>query len=247
MLNNKTIEFNANNTRKLFGVSLGEYFDIENILENSDEYTIIYLEMSNNISGLCIKDKDNKLIAVNSNLSKGRQRYTLAHELCHLLFHDDGCYICSTSIEKDKKNASIEYEADIFASYLLAPSYSFYEKYSQYLEKYNRIIDVAVELEHHFGMSHLSIITRLLLEKNISSNEYDKCFSYSPISISHKLGLSISLYMPTKINKTTGKYIRLANELVEENKISNSKYEQLLLDAYREDMVYGEDTYNEID
>ena len=46
--------------------------------------------MSENISGLCIKEGKNKIIAINSNSSKGRQRFTIAHELCHyyyILFH----------------------------------------------------------------------------------------------------------------------------------------------------------------
>ena len=247
MINYKDLEYKANAMRKNFDVSQNEYFDIEHILENINDFTIVYLEMSDNISGLCIKEDSNKIIAVNTNLSKGRQRFTLAHELCHLFYHDEGCYICSSVIEKDKTDKNKEYEADIFASYLLAPTYIFTEKYLYYYQKYNNNLLAAVDLEHTFCMSHKAILTRLLFEKLIKKEEYDKYSITSPMGYSHKLGLSVELYKPTRIIKTVGKYIRLSNKLYEEEKISSSKYEQLLLDAFRDDLVYGEDEIDEID
>ena len=39
--------------------------------------------------------------------------------------------------------------------------------------------------------------------------------------------------------KTTGQYIRLADKLYREEIISTGKYEEILLDAFRDDLVYG--------
>ena len=45
---------------------------------------------------------------------------------------------------------------------------------------------------------------------------------------------------------TTGQYIRLADDLYNSEIISTGKYEEMLLDAFREDLVYGEDSGDEL-
>ena len=42
--------------------------------------------------------------------------------------------------------------------------------------------------------------------------------------------------------KTTGQYIRMADKLYNEEIISTGKYEEMLLDAFREDLVFGDDS-----
>jgi hypothetical protein len=57
-----------------------------------------------------------------------------------------------------------------------------------------------------------------------------------------KLGYDASLYLPLPDNKqymTNGSYIKLAEELKEKDIISDGKYEELLLDAFRPDMVFN--------
>ena len=75
------------------------------VLSKLPDLTILFYPMSDNTSGMCIKNIDginvNELkemgdskvksskdmfICINSNMSKGRQRFTLAHELYNLLF-----------------------------------------------------------------------------------------------------------------------------------------------------------------
>ena len=46
---------------------------------------------------------------------------------------------------------------------------------------------------------------------------------------------------------TTGRYINLANKLKENDLVSNAKYEQFLLECFREDLVYGDGGDGEID
>ena len=56
------------------------------------------------------------------------------------------------------------------------------------------------------------------------------------------LGYDTRLYKPTPIDnntKTVGHYIRITNNLFNNGIISNGKYEELLLEAFREDLVYG--------
>ena len=60
-------------------------------------------------------------------MSKGRQRFTLAHELYHLLFEEDkrDLIICEASNDDDS-----EIEANIFASYLIM-TYEGLERYAK--------------------------------------------------------------------------------------------------------------------
>lgn len=68
-----------------------------------------------------------------------------------------------------------------------------------------------------------------------------------------KLGYSGGLYTPSPENKsyfTTGEYIRKVESISEKELISNGKREEMLLDAFRADIVYnlneeGMDMYDE--
>lgn len=247
MVNSRDIEFNAMELRKKFKIENELYVSIEEILESIDDITIVNIKMSDRISGLCIRTGNNKIIAVNSSLSLGRQRFTIAHELCHLYYHDEGCYVCSKDFSDDKSLKNIEYEADMFASYFLAPYYLLTEKFRELKNDKNDLMTICVKLEQCFGMSHLSLIRRLHDNKLITIGEYNNLAVRKPISFSQKAGLSTKLYEPTNINKTVGKYVRLSNELLDNGLISNSKYEELLLDAFREDLVYGSELVDVID
>ena len=62
------------------------------------------------------------------------------------------------------------------------------------------------------------------------------------ISSAMKLGFDIRLYLPTPVEKryfTFGKYINLVKKIKDRELISAGKYEELLLDEFRRDVVYG--------
>ena len=80
------------------------------VLSKFSKLSILIYPMSKNTSGLCINEENIPIIGINSNHSKGRQKFTLAHELYHLLFEDiNDIIICN-----DDKNDS-EVVADSFA------------------------------------------------------------------------------------------------------------------------------------
>ncbi len=65
------------------------------------------------------------------------------------------------------------------------------------------------------------------------------------IASARRLGYDDELYTPTSEDKqyaTLGKYIKLVERLKEEGLISYGKYEELLLNGFRGDIVYGLDT-----
>ena len=78
-LNSEAVRF-----REKVGYSNREPIDVESVVLKMENYTLVKLELSNNISGMCIVDENSKVIAINSSMSVGRQRFTIAHELYHL-------------------------------------------------------------------------------------------------------------------------------------------------------------------
>ena len=82
--------------------------------------TIVKFPFSQRISGMCTKVDDDLVICINSTTSYGRQRFTLAHELYHILYETiEGRVVCDMQMGDDKSDS--EKEADIFAGYLLMP------------------------------------------------------------------------------------------------------------------------------
>ena len=239
------ISYHSYETRKILGLNENSPIDIEDVILNNSEYTLIYKPMSNKISGLCIKEGNNKIIAVNSNFSKGRQKFTMAHELCHLYYHDDGIYICSSRIGDDKLN-DYEKEADLFASLFLAPNSAFYSDYMMLYNTQSDIEHICIKLEQKYGLSHMATLIRLKINKLISDKEFNR-LQMSPIKLASSLGYSTELFLPTKKNTTMGRYISLAKELLDKDKISINKYESLLLDGNRQDLLDGDDQYGGID
>ena len=229
-------------TRRLWnedGYSPIDIFAIVNGWKNH-KITLIKYPMSSRISGMCTKENDDIIICINSTTSYGRQRFTLAHELYHVLYEENmHRVICDMNMSLNKSNSEIE--ADHFASYLLMPYDALYN-YEQDKSKWN--LEKIIDAEQFFQISHQAILHRLTHDLIISKSMADK---YRNIIVSleaAKLGYSKDLYLPTLKNQqyfTTGEYIRKVQLLSNKDLISNGKKEELLMDAYRADIVYNFD------
>lgn len=202
--------------------------------------TIVKYPMSSRISGMCTKEKEDIIICINSTTSYGRQRFTLAHELYHVLYEEDmQRVICDMSMSDDKSES--EKEADQFASYLLMP-YDALLEYEYDKTKWN--LEKVIDAQQFFQISHQAMLYRLVCDKLISDESANE---YKTIMVSieaAKLGYGKELYFPTAKNKqyfTTGEFIRKVEKLAEKELISQGKKEELLLDAYRADIVYNFD------
>jgi len=179
------------------------------------------------VSGICIRDGKNKIIGVNSTSTYGRQRFTIAHELYHLYFHEDfEGVVCFTDLEMSKSPR--EKEADMFASYFLAP----YEALAYFIrrqlrkEKQGLDIEDVVRIEQHFGMSRQVMLWRLINDGYLKSEKAETMKTGIIVS-TRKLGYDDILYTPTPEDKryaTFGKYIRLAEELKDRELVSTGKY-----------------------
>lgn len=235
-LNSKAIQL-----RKELGEDDFSPIDIFPLAQNIEKLTLFYYPLGENISGACVKSHDMSIIAINSGMSYGRQRFTLAHEFYHLYFDSSTTH---TICHKDLSTTSnIEKEANFFASYFLMPYSSLDICLNETFNSKNAplSLNAIVKIEQFFGISRQALLVRLVDEKRIAT-PIDPAFQSDIINSARKLGYDTKLYLPnqeTEKRRVYGHYIKMTEDLLNADLISNGKYEQLLLDAYREDLVYG--------
>lgn len=108
----KSPEEIANIVRHKLGISKGPVPNLVNLLENSGVVIVKTDLFTDKIDGLStISDKGVRIIFLNKRMSNDRQRFSLAHELGHLIMHFD--------IPNIPEN--VEDEANDFASEFLMP------------------------------------------------------------------------------------------------------------------------------
>ena len=229
-------------TRKIWNEDTYSPIDIFAIINGwkDKKITLVKYPMSSRISGMCTKEKEDIVICINSATSYGRQRFTLAHELYHVLYEENlQRVICDMNMSGDKPES--EQEADQFASYLLMP----YDALLEYEEDRSKwTIEKVIDAEQFFQISYQAMLHRLVRDGMLSNREADQ---YKTITVSMeaaRLGYGKELYFPTEKNKqyfTTGEYIRKVEKLAEMDLISEGKKDELLLEAYRADIVYNYD------
>jgi Zn-dependent peptidase ImmA (M78 family) len=227
--------------RKRLGQDASSPVDIFRLILSDENLTLIFLPMGDRISGISIRLDNSMLLGINSTLSHGRQRFTAAHELFHLFYDEHfGMRICAKNkVSKDET----ENEADRFASYFLAPYEALQEFIRDRLKKERSplMVEDVIRIEQHFGLSRHATLVRLQREGYLTEKEAKK-MQTGIVALARRLGYDTALYLPTPEEKqyaTFGKYVALAKRLREEELVSHGKYEELLLDGFRYDIVYG--------
>lgn len=228
--------------RKTLNEDSSSPVDIFSLINNMKNVTLVFYPMSDRISGMCIKEGNSKVIAINSNMSYGRQRFTAAHEIYHLFFESElRSVICEKDISDLKSDS--EKEADKFASYFLAP----YDSLREYLEEHgmldNHVINIedVINMQQFYQLSHQAMLYRLVYDGYLDWNTYNNL----KMAVSQKamrLGYDDRLYKASQEEKkyfSIGEYVRKVEKLKDKDLISNGKYEELLLDAFRADIVYN--------
>lgn len=234
------IDAMALSLRKELGEDFTSPIDIFSLAKSIDNLSVVFYPLGENISGMCIKNNGTNLIAINSGMSLGRQRFSLAHEFYHLKF--DESFTKSVSLIKIGGDNEREKEADLFASHLLLPTIALYNALQDTKEISSEKV---ICLEQYFGMSRQAILYRLKSEGKIDNNIYNE-MQTDVIHSALKFGYDTDLYKASNKMITLGQYIRLADELYNKEMISTSKYEEILLDAFRDDLVYGEGLEDEL-
>lgn len=228
--------------RKTLGEDGESPVDIFALAQQIEKLTLVCYPMGKNISGICIKGSQSNVIAINSAMTVGRQRFSLAHELYHLYFDSNMKAICAKKIGD---GSDIEKEADIFASYFLMPSLGLRTKAELLQTKSGQktLSDVdVVRIENWFQISHQATVIRLKREGLLESQAAEEMMTKPVLRLAETCGYSGDLYRPTNPSKqytTLGHYISQAQKVLELELVSEGKYEELLMDAFRADLVYG--------
>lgn len=216
--------------RRYFGYGTTEPIDVISLLIARDDYTIVRLPMSSNISGMCIVDQGSKIIAINSMMSQGRQRFTVSHELYHIeIERTKSGVVCKSGAKQDS-----EREADRFASYFLLPS----DALEWFIDSC-RITDWKekdiIKLSQMFRMSCQAVIYRLRQEGAIDDIRYHGLMNQNIPKLAGDMGQDMSLYMKTSgidEERSYGEYRRLLANAKKEEKISDSLYRQFAIEGF---------------
>lgn len=242
----------ARQVRKRLGADEASPIDVFSLAHSIPNLTLVFYPMSERLSGMCIKNHGKPIIAINSTMSLGRQRFSMAHELYHL-YYDEGhpltyytekrqLTICARTIGAGN---DVEKAADQFASFLLMPPVALSGLIETIESRSESGLDIqhVVWLEQFFGVSRQALLYRLAYDRVLTTEQTER-FKQNVIRSASQLGYDDSLYKPLpeeKQKKTYGYYVQLAEELLEKGLISLGKYEQLLLESFRPDIVYGEE------
>jgi len=218
--------------------------DIFSVAQNIDGLTIVFYPMGDNLSGMCIKGQDgNDLVAINSGMTLGRQRFSLAHEFYHLYYDKNMVSVCNKKINS---GAETEKCADIFATYFLMPDAALVNMADRLANdnpdlKLN-LYDI-IRIEQYFGVSHQAAVYRLMNMRYLDADRGNEYLNFAVRHIAEKIGYRDDLYRPAPESRrymTYGNYISQAEKLYSNDLISSGKYDELLLDAFRTDLVYGD-------
>lgn len=150
----------ARRVRFALGIPDGPITDIADILEKNG---IIIIEINTDMekfSGMSAQTQNGvKIIFLNGNMSNDRKRFTIAHELGHIVMH-----IPFIAISEDR---DLENEANVFAGEFLMPYKDFRKDVSQYLS-YNDLDMLKV----YWRASKQAIIRKAYQNQIISPQRY---------------------------------------------------------------------------
>lgn len=230
MLKERYIEYKANRFREEHGFSTTEPVDVYKLLAKLNVITV-FNGMTDNFSGMAIKNSYGNFMLVNSNDILARQHFTVGHELYHLFIQENfENRICQVGLF-DKKDRE-EYNADWFSSYLLMPEDGIFELLPEEELGLNKIsLDTLVKMEQYFGVSRLALLNRLMFIDLINKTQKEVLRDAGNIKKNAlQMGYSDELYESGNNNKVIGDYGERAKKLYDKERISETDFYGLMHD-----------------
>lgn len=178
----------AEEVRAQLRLGLGPVGDVDRVCEMLGVTVLrapLGLDLSRTISGAFFNHPEVGFsILVNLEMTPGRRRFTVAHELAHALFHSDEKYVLSFA-QKDPK----ERFADSFAGEFLMPS----EGLRRMMEEHEfgpRITDPAdvIHLQRAYNVSYATALVRLLQARFLTREAYEEFKGVRPVIFARSLG-----------------------------------------------------------
>lgn len=192
--------------------------------------TLVYRPLSENSFGISCRSGEKRFVLINSRSTRGRQHFTIAHELYHLYFDENPAphMCCGGPATSEEKNANR------FASALLMPREGILSCVSGE-EITSHYVDIAtiLRMEQLFGVSHSTLLIRLKDLGLISSTRFDALERISVRETAREWGYDSALYESGNDGVVIGDFGEKARRLFESGKISEGHYNELM------NMLYG--------
>lgn len=192
---------------------------------------VMYRPLSERACGLSMRSSDGKLkfMLINSKNSRGRQHFTICHELFHL-YYDEAPkpHVCGTpGLEKDPA----EINANAFASALLLPCEGVLQEIpADEIKNQNISMATMLRLEQLFEVSHQSLCYCLRHMKLMTEDELQRHIEESQqiqlIALSY--GYDTAIYQEGNDGLVIGDFGEKARRLFDEERISEGHYVELL-------------------
>lgn len=214
----------AEKFRYKVGSSLSEPINAKTLVRKLN-ITLVYRPLSENSFGISCRAGEKRFMLVNSKSTRGRQHFTIAHELYHLYFDEKPVphMCCGGPAKGEEKNANR------FASALLMPREGILSNVSGgEIAAHNVNIATILRMEQLFGVSHSTLLIRLRDLGLISSVRYDELDSIPVKDTAREWGYDSALYENGNEGVVISDFGEKAHLLLEKGKISEGHYYELM-------------------
>jgi Zn-dependent peptidase ImmA (M78 family) len=154
-------EESAQRVRDALGLGDDPINDLVALVERLG-YPVVYRQLPANMHGLNVRDMregpTTRVIVVSTRSPWTQQRYTLAHELCHALYDDDGQVIVDLV---DVPERLPELRAECFARHLLLPRRGLARDVSDARKRGLGWADLIAHLVVRWGISRVALLRAL--------------------------------------------------------------------------------------
>jgi len=222
-----TAENLAAKFRVEIGFSLVEQISVKTVLRKMNILTL-FRPLSERSYGLSLKSKaGNCFMLVNSNTTRGRQHFTIAHELYHLYYDENPTpHVCT---DEQDASAVAEKNADLFASSLLMPREGVLQIVSIEESVERKIaLSTIIKLEQFFSVSRQSLLFRLKAIGLLTEAGLQSLLKIPVVESAKQYGYDTALYSKGNENLVIGDFGEKARKLYDSGKISEGHYQELI-------------------
>jgi len=210
--------------RSQTGISLTDPISVKTLIRKLG-ITLVYRPLSDTSYGISCKSNSGKMfILVNSTSTRGRQHFTIAHELYHLFYDENPVpHLCSVQSSVAEKNANR------FASALLMPKEGILNMVSSEDITVHKVSLASVlRMEQFFGTSRTTLLYRLKDLNLITQDKVDELKRVPVKDSAREYGYDLSLYNPGNEGVVISDFGEKARLLYEKEVISEGHYQELL-------------------
>jgi Zn-dependent peptidase ImmA (M78 family)/transcriptional regulator with XRE-family HTH domain len=211
----------AREVREYLGLGMGP---VGNLFRVVDEQFLVFRlplgkELRTSPSGLFLNHSQAGFcIAVNCEMTFGRQIFTLAHEIGHAFFHSQQTPALISMVGAPVIRERL---ADAFAGEFLVPGDTLSKLVRELDVIGEEITDpgVVVHLQRHFGVSYAALLVRLRQDRHIPRQAFEELARVSPSRLAQSLGYDVNpadmgQYTMSKLDQFPDRLLRLVRRAV---------------------------------